>query len=128
MTKRPEGKDADAANASGLKHEQYFPYGSAEWKAVYNQRNNVGSANRKIKRSQFEHIANPATRAVRGSTFTYLVAALAIVAEDLRQMLSFYKRQLAIKTVTSKNRVLPVTFWQSDGPAPDNNPGQRPPD
>ena len=56
-------------------------------------------------------------RAVRGNTFTYLVVALASVVENMRQMLSFYKRKLAIKSVTAKNRELPGTFWQSAGPA-----------
>jgi len=127
MMKRPVGKEAKDANAGGLKHEQYFPYGSADWKAYYGMRSGVESLNRNIKRSQFENIANPDNRAVRGNTFTYLIATLATMVENLRQMLSFYKRKLAIATVTAKNRELPSTFWQSDGPVPGNDPGQRPP-
>ena len=126
--KRPEGQDAENANAGGLKHEQYFPYGGAEWKAYYGMRSGVESLNRNIKRGQFEDVANPDNRAVRGNTFTYLIAALATVVENLRQMLSFYKRKLAITTLTPKNRELPSTFRQSDEPAPENNPGQRSPD
>ena len=128
MMKRPVGKEAKDANAGGLKHEQYFPYGSAEWKAYYGMRSGVESLNRNIKRSQFENIANLDNRAVRGNTFTYLIAALATMVENLRQMLSFYKRKLAIANVTAKNRELPSTFRQSDEPAPENNPGQRSPD
>ena len=63
-------------------------------------RSGVESLNRNIKRSQFENLANPDNRAVRGNTFTYLIAALATMVENLRQMLSFYKRKLAIANVT----------------------------
>jgi hypothetical protein len=67
--------------------------------------------------TQCEDIANPDNRAVRGNTFTYLVIALATVVENLRQILSFYKRKLAIDKVTAKNREIPGTFWQSTDPA-----------
>ncbi|MEB0303856.1 MULTISPECIES: hypothetical protein [unclassified Cryobacterium] len=53
--------------------------------------------------------------------------ALASVVENMRQMLSFYKRKLAITAVTAKNRELPGTFWQSAGPAPVNDEGLQPP-
>ena len=79
-------------------------------------RNGVESVNRNLKRSQYEDIANPDNRAVRGNTFTYLVTALATVVENMRQMLSFYKRKLAVDKVTPKNREIPSTFWQSPGP------------
>ncbi|MDJ0322633.1 hypothetical protein QMG61_02495 [Cryobacterium sp. PH31-AA6] len=117
LMKLPSGKDAATANAGGLKHEQYYPYGSEQWRTTYGMRNGVESVNRNLKRSQYEDIANPDKRAVRGNTFTYLVVALASVVENMRQMLSFYKRKLAIKSVTAKNRELPGTFWQSAGPA-----------
>lgn len=113
MMKRPRGKEAEDANAGGLKHEQYFHYGTTEWKSAYAMRNGVESVNRNLKRSQYEDIADPDKRAVRGNTFSYIVIALATVVENLRQMLSFFKRCLAIASVTPKNRKLPGTFWQS---------------
>ena len=127
MMKRPIGKEADEPNAAGLKHEQYFPYGSDDWKAANGLRNGVESVNRNIKRSQYEDIADPDKRAVRGNTFTYLVAALATVVENLRQIVSFYKRQLAVVTYTPKNKNLPSTFWQSDRQSDQKDREQQPP-
>lgn len=117
MMKAPHDgdKDADDANASGLKHEQYFHYGTDDWKAAYGMRNGVESVNANLKRSQYEDISDPEKRAVRGNTYTYMVVALAAIVENLRQMLSFYKRKLAIKKVTAKNKVRPTNFWQSNG-------------
>jgi hypothetical protein len=104
------GNEALEASAGGLKHEQYFPYGTADWDAANGLRNGVESVNRNIKRSQCEDIADPDKRAVRGNTFTYLVATLATVVENLRQIVSFYKRQLAVVPLTAKNKNLPSTF------------------
>jgi hypothetical protein len=119
MMKAPKDgdKDADRPNASGLKHEQYFHYGTPEWKAAYGMRNGVESVNANLKRPQYEDIGDPEKRAVRGNTFTYIVVALAAIVENLRQMLSFYKRKLGIKKVTAKNKKRPTIFWQSKGPA-----------
>jgi hypothetical protein len=127
MMKRPTGKEALEANAGGLKHEQYFPYGTEDWTAANGLRNGVESVNRNIKRSQYEDIADPDKRAVRGNTFTYLVAALATVVENLRQIISFYKRQLAVVTYTAKNKNLPSTFWQSASPADQEARKRQPP-
>jgi hypothetical protein len=76
-------------------------------------RNGVESVNRNLKRGQYEDLANPDHRAVRGNTYTYLVGALSTVVENLRQILSFYKRQLATETLTPKNDSIPSLFWQT---------------
>ncbi|MBC7517270.1 MAG: hypothetical protein H7248_00025 [Microbacteriaceae bacterium] len=120
MMKRPEGKEAELANAGGLKHEQHFCFGGEEWTRANGMRNGVESVNRSLKRSQYEDIADPDKRAIRGNTFTYLVVAVATVVENLRQIINFYKRHLAVKTVTPKNNRLPSVFWQD----PDRTPGQ----
>jgi hypothetical protein len=86
--KRPVGKEAENSNAGGLKHEQYFPWGTDDWCAANGMRNGVESVNRNLKRSQYEEIADPDKRAVRGNTFTYLVVALATVVENLRNIMS----------------------------------------
>jgi len=126
--KRPEGKEAELSNAGGLKHEQYFPWGSDDWRAANGMRNGVESVNRNIKRSQYEDIADPEKRAVRGNTFTYLVVALAAVVENLRKIISFYKNQLAVATVTTKNKRTVDRFWQSDSPSESfPNDGLAPP-
>ena len=56
-------------------------------------------------------IGDPEKRAVHGNTFTYIVVALAPVVENLRQMLSFYKRMLALTKVTVMNQHRPSIFW-----------------
>ena len=127
MMKLPTDIDPNDANPGGLKHEQYFPWGGQHWSAAYGMRNGVESVNRNLKRSQYEDIANPDKRAVRGNTFTYLVVALATVVENMRQMLSFYKRKLAIDKVTPKNREIPATFWQSPDRAASTEEGPQPP-
>ncbi|WP_157156209.1 hypothetical protein [Diaminobutyricimonas sp. LJ205] len=53
---------------------------------------------------------------LRGNTFTYLVVALALVSENLRKLLSFYKNKLALKTLTAKNQDVAKSFWQSRAP------------
>jgi hypothetical protein len=87
----------------------YYPWGGQHWSAAYGMRNGVESVNRNLKRSQYEDIANPDNRAVRGNTF------------------SFYKRKLAIDKVTAKNREIPGTFWQSTDPAALTVEGPQPP-
>jgi hypothetical protein len=124
--KRPVGTEADKANAGGLKHEQYYPWGSSEWTAANGMRNGVESVNRNLKRSQYEDIADAEKRAIRGNTFTYLVVAIASVVENLRMILKFYKERLQIKVLTAKNNRLPDSFWQS--PKPTDGSESDPPD
>jgi hypothetical protein len=112
--KRPVGDQIKVSNAGGLKHEQYFPWGTDDWMRANGLRNGVESVNRNLKRSQYEDMADPDSRAVRGNTFTYLVAALSTVVENLRQIKSFFKRQLATVAFTAKNKNTPSAFWQLD--------------
>ena len=110
-----------------LKHEQYFPFGDKDWRAAMGMRSGVESVNRNLKRGQHEDLANPDHRAVRGNTYTYLVGALSAVVENLRQILSFYKRQLATKRLTPKNNSIPSLFSQSDLPHEENDTTPQPP-
>jgi hypothetical protein len=113
----PEPNDTDK-NPGGLKHEQHLQFGSPEWRTAYGKRNIVESANRNLKRSQFENLADPDRRHVRGNTFTYLAIAASVVVENLRTLISFYKTKLALTPVTPKNDRLAETFWQRpDEPA-----------
>ena len=74
------------------------------------------NTNKNTKRSQFEAIADPNKRSVRGNTFTYIVIAMALVSENLRQIVSFFKRKLCLgNKVTSKTTCAPDVYWQSDG-------------
>jgi len=90
-------------------------------------RNVVPSANRNLKRTKFENIADPDLRAIHGNTFTDIMAALAAVVENMRQLLLFYKGELAVFTMTAKNDHIARTFWQSDGPAPHSDETIQPP-
>ena len=119
---RPVDVPPTEANPGGLKREQYFEYQSAAWIKAYGMRNGVESANRSIKRSQTEDIANADKRAVRGNTFTYIVATAAVVVENLRRIISHYKEHLAIKTTTAKTTHLAVTYWESPQIALDDIP------
>jgi len=112
--KAPAGAEAETSNPGGLKREQHYPWGTAEWLKVYGMRNGVEAFNRNFKRGYEENIADPDSRAVRGNTFTYLVVALAAVVENLRQIIGFYKRQLAMVPHTAKNKKVPTVFWQPD--------------
>jgi hypothetical protein len=113
----PEELEKDK-RAGGAKDEQYYHFGTPEWKRVYGLRNTVESANRNAKRSQFEDLADPNKRSVHGNTFTYIVIALALVSENLRQIVSFFKRRLVLKKLTSKTTYAPDSFWQSGGHVP----------
>ena len=125
--KRPEGKEAEPANAGGLKHEQYFVWGSDEWCAANGMRNGVESVNRNLKRSQYEDIADAEKRAVRGNTFTYLVVAIGTVVENLRKIVSFYKNQLSVRNLSPKNNRLPSSYWPSPMPAAESEDSHEPP-
>ena len=52
---------------------------------------------------------------------------LAAVVENMRQILTFYKGELAVFTMTAKNDDIARTFWQSDGPAPYSDETIQPP-
>ena len=72
------------ANRGGLKREQHLVWASEQWAKIYGLRNSVESANRSLKRSQFEDLGNADNRQVRGNTFTYLISAIAAMSENLR--------------------------------------------
>ena len=73
-------------NPGGLKHEQHLVYGTPLWRKVYGMRNGVESVNRNLKRAQFDDLANSDRRHVRGNTFTYTIATISAVMENIRKM------------------------------------------
>lgn len=101
-------------NPGGLKHEQHLVYGTPLWRKVYGMRNGVESVNRNLKRAQFDDLANPDRRHVRGNTFTYAIATSSAVMENIRKILNFLKECLAIRPHTSKNADLASTFWEPE--------------
>jgi hypothetical protein len=114
-------------NAGGYKTEQYYPWGGPEWLDANGMRNGVESVNANVKRPQFEDVGEAAKRAVRGNTFTYLVGALALVSENLRKMIKFFKKKLVLHTLTAKNDRLPSIFWQSPNTTTDPDEDDKPP-
>jgi hypothetical protein len=69
----------------------------------------------------------PDKRASRGNTFTYLVVALASVVENLRQIATFYKRQLATVPLRAKNKHIPSIFWRGERPTSEARNTDSPP-
>ena len=114
-------------NAGGLKREQHFPWGGPDWQEVCGKRNGVESLNANVKRAQFEGVGDASLQAVRGNTFTYLVSAFALVTENLRSMLSFFKRELAQKNLTAKNNKIASVFWQADETSVEDTESLEPP-
>ena len=114
------------ANRGGLKREQHLVWASEQWAKIYGLRNSVESANRSIKRSQYEDLGNADNRQVRGNTFTYLISAIATMSENLRSIIDFFKEEIATKPVTSKNKNHPSIYFSSK----EEGPGYRlaPPD
>ena len=64
---------------------------------------------------------------MRGNTFTYLVGALALVSENLRKMIKFFKKKLVLHKLTAKNERLPSIFWQSPNATTNPNETDKPP-
>lgn len=58
-------------------------------------------------------------------TDTYIVIALATVVENLREILPFVKKQLAVRTLNPKVNRLPRSFYQAPTPFEDDPPLER---
>jgi hypothetical protein len=114
-----------AGNPGGLKHEQSLIYGTPTWRKVYGLRNGVESVNRNLKRVQNEDLQNANRRHVRGNTFTYIVAGIAAVCENIRKLLKYLKDKLAMRPVTAKNSDVPTIFWEPDTATPAVEPTLR---
>jgi hypothetical protein len=115
-------------NSGGFKTEQYYPWGGPDWLKANGKRNGVESVNANVKRAQFEDLAWAEKRAVRGNSFTYLVGALALVSENLRKMISFFKKRLEMEKGTAKNRRNPSAFWRNGDPIPHLDQSVDPPE
>ncbi|PYD00773.1 hypothetical protein B4U78_008585 [Microbacterium esteraromaticum] len=67
-----------------VRHLQRHPWGTAEWKAAYGQRNQVESVNQSIKHTRFTDLESPAKRPGRGEAYHSIATALMAVAYNLR--------------------------------------------
>ena len=73
--------NATEKNPGGLKFEQHLQFSTTEWRRVHRQRNLVESANRSLKRSQLESLADPDLRHVRVNTFTYVLPCTPLLCD-----------------------------------------------
>jgi hypothetical protein len=113
ITKRtiviPSGKKPRKDDA--LKNAQEYPHDGEKWKAHYGLRNTVESQNAYIKDSATEDIASPMKRRARGNTFASLAVTAALVAANIRKILTFIQEQLARIPRTTKNKGFAATYY-----------------
>ncbi len=64
---------------------------------------------------------------MRGNTSTCLAGALALVSENLRKMIKFFKKKLTQVILTPKNERLSSTFGQSDNNISGIDESDKPP-
>ncbi|WP_096359259.1 hypothetical protein [Microbacterium sp. TPU 3598] len=69
-----------------VRHLQRYPWGTAEWKQAYGQRNQVESVNKSIKHTRFTDLESAAKRPGRGETYHSIATALMAVAYNLRAL------------------------------------------
>lgn len=63
-----------------VRHLQRHAWGTAEWKTVYGQRNQVESVNKSIKHTRFTDLESAAKRPGRGEAYHSIATALMVVA------------------------------------------------
>ncbi|MFC9559870.1 hypothetical protein [Agromyces sp. NPDC056965] len=100
--RKPKKRSADRRKPQPLKHVQKYAHQTPEWKKFMGMRSLVEASNRLLKKSTKFNIEDPDLRSGRGYAFTYLATALAVVAENVLRIKSFFKadakRQDAPKT------------------------------
>lgn len=67
-----------------VRHLQRYPWGTAEWKAVYGQRNQVESVNKSIKHTRFTDLESAAKRPGRGEAYHSIASLHRHSADDCR--------------------------------------------
>ncbi|MRG60701.1 hypothetical protein GE115_12595 [Agromyces sp. CFH 90414] len=97
-----KGNPSERRKPQPIKHVQKYAYQSAEWHRYKGTRSLVEASNRLLKKATKFDIEEPDLRSGRGYAFTYLATALAVVAENLLRIRSFFQadaeRQGAPKT------------------------------
>ncbi|WP_139415617.1 hypothetical protein [Agromyces laixinhei] len=93
---------------------QKYPHKSPQWREMYGLRNAIESINKMIKGGTSEDTLVATKRAPRGNTFSALVVGLACVSVNLRKILSFYRKRLTKRLLTSQNRLHRSTYLTID--------------
>ncbi len=108
-----------------IKHVQKFAYESREWHKYKGMRSLVEASNRLLKKATKFDIEEPDLRSGRGYAFTYLASALAVVADNIHRIRSFFiadaKRMDAPKTRTRRRKDA------NGNPLPRRQPGDNGP-
>ena len=110
----------------GLKFAQEYAYMSPEWLARYPLRNAVESTNATLTRGTTHALGDPERRRVRGRTSQFIVAALVVVAANIKKIRDIYKaeaKRAKIEAIKA-NRKRPVRPLDHErGRAPGNRRG-----
>jgi hypothetical protein len=67
-----------------VRHLQRHPWGTAEWKKAYGQRNQVESVNKGIKHTRFTDLESAAKRPGRGEAYQSIATAIMAIAYNIR--------------------------------------------
>lgn len=87
-----------------IRHLQRYPWKSKDWYRAYGQRNQVETSNKTLKDAWATNLGDKKSRTGRGYAYTYLVAALAVVATNIQRIITGIKN-LAVKASGKKRRV-----------------------
>ncbi|MET0861334.1 MAG: hypothetical protein ABW091_09935 [Microbacterium sp.] len=100
---RPSGS---AKKPQPIKNLQKFPYMSKAHTEHKGMRNLVEASNRLLKKGTDFNIADPDQRSGRGFAHTYLAVALAIVANNVHRITSFFnaEEERAVRAAAPKQR------------------------
>ncbi|WP_460828369.1 hypothetical protein [Nostocoides australiense] len=86
----------------GAKHEQTYPYRSAEWQAHYTTgRQSVESVNKSIKDGRFVPVDDPELRPRRGFIAQLFSLAVMVAATNVRKIIAWLHEQVGVSTISS---------------------------
>ena len=97
----------------GLKYAQEYAYMSAEWRARYPLRNSVESTNATLKRGATHNLGDPERRRIRGRTSQFILAALVVVAANIKLIRDFVwadKNRAKIERIKSNRKRVPFGY------------------
>ena len=92
---KPTGTIQVGLDAEVIKHLQHYPWKSEDWYRAYGQRNQVETSNKTLKDAWATNLGDKKSRTGRGYAYTYLVAALAVVATNIQRIITGIKNNIA---------------------------------
>ncbi len=85
---KPTGTIQIGLDAEVIKHLQRYPWKSKDWYRAYGQRNQVETSNKTLKDAWATNLGDKKSRTGRGYAYTYLIAALAVVATNIQRIIT----------------------------------------